>query len=95
MPAYYKGDPDTVVGPEASVQVPSYCEKFDFELELAMVVGRRGRNIAKAEAARYIAGYTIWNVFSAREQQMKEGPLGMGRASRRTSTPATPSARTW
>ena len=78
VPAYYKGDPDTVVGPEASVQVPSYCEKFDFELELAMVVGRRGKNIAKAEAARYIAGYTIWNDFSARDQQMKEGPLGMG-----------------
>jgi 2-keto-4-pentenoate hydratase/2-oxohepta-3-ene-1,7-dioic acid hydratase in catechol pathway len=78
VPAYYKGDPDTVVGPDASVQVPPYCEKFDFELELAMVVGRRGKNIAKAEAAGYIAGYTIWNDFSARDQQMKEGPLGMG-----------------
>jgi 2-keto-4-pentenoate hydratase/2-oxohepta-3-ene-1,7-dioic acid hydratase in catechol pathway len=78
VPAYYKGDPDTVVGPDADVPVPQYCEKFDFELELAMVVGRRGKNIAKAEAAGYIAGYTIWNDFSARDQQMKEGPLGMG-----------------
>jgi 2-keto-4-pentenoate hydratase/2-oxohepta-3-ene-1,7-dioic acid hydratase in catechol pathway len=78
VPAYYKGDPDTVVGPEASVPVPQYCEKFDFELELAMVVGRRGKNIPKAEAGAYIAGYTIWNDFSARDQQMKEGPLGMG-----------------
>jgi 2-keto-4-pentenoate hydratase/2-oxohepta-3-ene-1,7-dioic acid hydratase in catechol pathway len=78
VPAYYKGDPDTVVGPEASVQVPQYCEQFDFELELAMVVGRRGKNIARADAPRYIAGYTIWNDFSARDQQMKEGPLGMG-----------------
>src|SRR5687768_9978554 len=78
VPAYYKGDPDTVVGPEASVPVPQYCEQFDFELELAMVVGRRGKNIAKADAPRYIAGYTIWNDFSARDQQMKEGPLGMG-----------------
>ena len=78
VPAYYKGDPDTVVGPEASVQVPQYCEKFDFELELAMVVGRRGKNIATADAPRYIAGYTIWNDFSARDQQMKEAPLGMG-----------------
>jgi 2-keto-4-pentenoate hydratase/2-oxohepta-3-ene-1,7-dioic acid hydratase in catechol pathway len=78
VPAYYKGDPDTVVGPGASVPVPRYCEKFDFELELAMVVGRRGKNIAKADAAAYIAGYTIWNDFSARDQQMKEGPIGMG-----------------
>lgn len=78
VPAYYKGDPDTVVGPDAAVTIPAYCEKFDFELELGMVVGRRGKNIAKDQAHRYIAGYTIWNDFSARDQQMREGPLGMG-----------------
>jgi len=78
VPAYYKGDPDTVVGPDATVYWPKYCEKFDFQLELGMVIGRRGRNISKKEAARYIAGYTIWNDYSARDQQMKEAPLGMG-----------------
>jgi 2-keto-4-pentenoate hydratase/2-oxohepta-3-ene-1,7-dioic acid hydratase in catechol pathway len=78
VPAYYKADPDTVVGPDAVVTVPSYCRKFDFELELGMVIGRRGKNIPKAEAGSYIAGYTIWNDFSARDQQMREGPLGMG-----------------
>ena len=76
--AYYKGDPDTVVGPDALVQIPQYCQKFDYELELAMVIGRRGKNIRKDEAERYIAGYTIWNDFSARDQQMREAPLGMG-----------------
>lgn len=78
VPAYYKGDPDTVSGPDAVIEWPKYCEKFDFELELAMVVSRRGKNIRKADAGRYIAGYTIWNDWSARDQQMKEGPLGMG-----------------
>ena len=78
VPAYYKGDPDTVSGPDAVIEWPKYCEKFDFELELAMVVGRRGKNISKGDARRYIAGYTIWNDWSARDQQMKEGPLGMG-----------------
>jgi 2-keto-4-pentenoate hydratase/2-oxohepta-3-ene-1,7-dioic acid hydratase in catechol pathway len=78
VPAYYKGDPDTVVGPDADVFCPRYSEKFDFELELAIVIGRRGKDIAAADAARYIAGYTIWNDFSARDQQMKEGPIGMG-----------------
>jgi 2-keto-4-pentenoate hydratase/2-oxohepta-3-ene-1,7-dioic acid hydratase in catechol pathway len=78
VPAYYKGDPDTVVGPDAIVEWPRYTEKFDFELELGMVIGRRGKNISKSEAGRYIAGYTIWNDYSARDQQMKEGPLGMG-----------------
>jgi 2-keto-4-pentenoate hydratase/2-oxohepta-3-ene-1,7-dioic acid hydratase in catechol pathway len=70
--------PDTVVGPDATVLWPQYCEKFDFELELGMVIGRRGKNIRKDKAGRYIAGYTIWNDYSARDQQMKEGPLGMG-----------------
>lgn len=78
VPAYYKGDPDTVVGPDAEVPIPGYCEKFDFELELGMVIGRRGKNIPKQQADKYIAGYTIWNDFSARDQQMREGPLGMG-----------------
>ena len=78
VPAYYKGDPDTVSGHDDVVEWPGYCEKFDFELELGMVIGRRGKNIRKADAHRYIAGYTIWNDWSARDQQMKEGPLGMG-----------------
>jgi len=37
VPAYYKGDPDTVIGTGADVLWPAYCEKFDFELELGMV----------------------------------------------------------
>ena len=78
VPAYYKGDPDTVSGPEDVVEWPKYCEKFDLELELALVIGRRGKNITKSGARRHIFGYTIWNDWSARDQQMKEGPLGMG-----------------
>jgi 2-keto-4-pentenoate hydratase/2-oxohepta-3-ene-1,7-dioic acid hydratase in catechol pathway len=78
VPAYYKGDPDTVSGPDEVVEWPKYCEKLDFELEIGMVIGRRGKNIPKADAKRHIAGYTIWNDLSARDQQMKEGPLGMG-----------------
>jgi len=78
VPAYYKGVPDTVSGTGADVRVPPYTEKFDFELELGMVIGRRGRDISVADADAYIAGYTIWNDFSARDQQMREGPVGMG-----------------
>jgi 2-keto-4-pentenoate hydratase/2-oxohepta-3-ene-1,7-dioic acid hydratase in catechol pathway len=78
VPAYYKGDCDTVVGTGVDVEWPAYCEKFDFELELGMVTRRRGKNIAKADAHRYIAGYTIWNDWSARDQQMREAPVGMG-----------------
>ena len=78
IPAYYKGDCDTVVGTGVDIVWPAYCEKFDFELELGMVTGRRGKNISKADASQYIAGYTIWNDWSARDQQMREAPVGMG-----------------
>lgn len=78
VPAYYKGNPETVVGPEANVEMPRYTEKFDFELEIGMVIGRRGRNIAREAASAYIAGFTIFNDFSARDQQMREAPVGMG-----------------
>jgi len=80
VPAYYKGIPATVVGPDEVIEWPVYSEKLDFELELGVVIGRRGRDIPKAEAARYIAGYTIWNDYSARDQQKREGKLGMGPA---------------
>jgi 2-keto-4-pentenoate hydratase/2-oxohepta-3-ene-1,7-dioic acid hydratase in catechol pathway len=66
------------VGPDADLPWPAYSEQLDFELELAMVVGRRGKDIRRAEARRHIFGYTIWNDVSARDQQMKEGPIGMG-----------------
>jgi 2-keto-4-pentenoate hydratase/2-oxohepta-3-ene-1,7-dioic acid hydratase in catechol pathway len=78
VPAYYKGDPDTVVGTGTPVTWPAYSEKFDFELELGMVTARRGNNIRKEDASNYIAGYTIWNDWSARDQQMREAPVGMG-----------------
>jgi 2-keto-4-pentenoate hydratase/2-oxohepta-3-ene-1,7-dioic acid hydratase in catechol pathway len=78
VPAYYKGDPDTVVGTGTPVTWPAYSEKFDFELELGMVTARRGKNIRKEDASKYIAGYTIWNDWSARDQQMRETPVGMG-----------------
>jgi 2-keto-4-pentenoate hydratase/2-oxohepta-3-ene-1,7-dioic acid hydratase in catechol pathway len=78
IPSYYKGIPDTVVGAGVDVTIPPYCENFDLELELGMVIGRSGGKIALADAEKYIAGYTSWNDFSARDQQKREGPLGMG-----------------
>lgn len=78
IPSYYKGIPDTVVGAGEDITIPPYCENFDLELELGMVIGRSGTKIAVADATNYIAGYTIWNDFSARDQQKREGPLGMG-----------------
>jgi 2-keto-4-pentenoate hydratase/2-oxohepta-3-ene-1,7-dioic acid hydratase in catechol pathway len=78
VPAYYKGMPDTVIGPDEDIPWPAWTERLDHELELAAVVGRRCRDVPASEAAGVIFGYTIWNDVSARDVQTRELPVGMG-----------------
>jgi 2-keto-4-pentenoate hydratase/2-oxohepta-3-ene-1,7-dioic acid hydratase in catechol pathway len=80
VPAFYKGMPDTVIGPDEEIPWPSYTQKLDHELELAAIIGRRGKNISKENALDYVFGYTIWNDVSARDVQTRELPIGMGPA---------------
>jgi 2-keto-4-pentenoate hydratase/2-oxohepta-3-ene-1,7-dioic acid hydratase in catechol pathway len=80
VPAYYKGMPDTVIGPEEEIPWPAWTERLDHELELAAVVGHRCRDVPASEAAGVIFGYTIWNDVSARDVQTRELPIGMGPA---------------
>ena len=75
VPAYYKGMPDTVIGPDEEVPWPAWTDKLDHELELAAVVGSRVRDVATTDC---IFGYTIWNDISARDVQTRELPVGMG-----------------
>jgi 2-keto-4-pentenoate hydratase/2-oxohepta-3-ene-1,7-dioic acid hydratase in catechol pathway len=79
-PAYYKGMPDTVIGPDEEIPWPAWTERLDHELELACVIGTRCRDVAAADAADVIFGYTIWNDMSARDVQARELPIGMGPA---------------
>jgi 2-keto-4-pentenoate hydratase/2-oxohepta-3-ene-1,7-dioic acid hydratase in catechol pathway len=78
VPAYYKGMPDTVIGPEDEVPWPGWVEKLDHELELAAVIGQEVRDVAPEDADDCIFGYTIWNDISARDVQARELPVGMG-----------------
>ncbi len=77
-PIYYKGNPFSVVGHDAEVQWPAYSRIIDYELEIGLVVGRGGKNIAKKDALSHVFGYTIFNDFSARDEQYIEmqGQLG-------------------
>ena len=72
FPAYYKGNPMTVVGPEAEVVWPSYEPKLDYELEFGCFIGRTGKDIPAERAREHIAGFTIFNDFSARQTQTDE-----------------------
>ena len=78
IPAYYKGMPDTVIGHDDVVPWPAYSEELDHELELAAIIGTECKDVAAADAARVIFGYTIWNDLSARDVQRREGAVGMG-----------------
>lgn len=78
MPTYTNRNIMGLAHPEEDVVWPNYSKKLDFEFELAVVIGRTGRNIRAEDAHDYIAGFTIYNDFSARDIQADEGSIGAG-----------------
>jgi 2-keto-4-pentenoate hydratase/2-oxohepta-3-ene-1,7-dioic acid hydratase in catechol pathway len=69
----YKGNPESVYGPDDPLLWPDFTNMLDPELELCCVIGREGRNLTVEEAGGYIAGYTIFVDGSARDVQSREG----------------------
>lgn len=57
-----------IIGPEAEVKLPSHSEQVDWEGELAVVIGKPARNVSIEDAMDYVAGYTIMNDLSLRDQ---------------------------
>lgn len=78
MPTYTNRNVCGLADPGADIAWPAYSEKLDFEFELAVVIGRQGRDIKAADAADYVAGVTIYNDFSARDVQADEAKIGAG-----------------
>ena len=78
IPVYWKGNCDAVLGPDEEVPWPHYTDKLDYELEVAAVIGRRVRGAGLEEAGQAIAGYTIFNDWSARDIQFREMKVGLG-----------------
>ena len=79
-PIFYFTNHNAIQGPGVIDCMPDHFEKLDFELEAAIVIGKKGRNIKAAEADEYIAGYMIMNDMSARTLQMEEMLLNLGPA---------------
>ncbi|NRQ38922.1 fumarylacetoacetate hydrolase family protein [Nonomuraea sp. NN258] len=79
-PAFYFTNPYAVVGPYDDVPVPPGCRAFDFELEVAAVIGAPGRDLTPEQARDHIAGYTIMNDWSARDLQRREMQVNLGPA---------------
>jgi 2-keto-4-pentenoate hydratase/2-oxohepta-3-ene-1,7-dioic acid hydratase in catechol pathway len=78
VPVFYFSNPNGVVGPYDDVPVPPGCELFDFELEVAAVIGRAGRDLTSEQARDHIAGYLVMNDWTARDTQLAEMALGFG-----------------
>lgn len=79
-PIFYFTNHNAIQGPGPIHCMPDHFQKLDFELEVAVVIGKKGRNFSAAEADQYIAGFTIMNDMSARTLQMEEMLLNLGPA---------------
>lgn len=80
FPIFYLTNHNAIYGPGDIDVMPDHLQKLDFELEVAVVMGKQGRNIPAEEADQYIAGYMIMNDMSARLMQMEEMKLNLGPA---------------
>ncbi len=80
IPVFYFSNPNSIAGNDVEISAPFGSNELDFELELGLVIGKRGRNIAPVQAWDYVAGFTIINDFSARDLQRAEMEVGLGPA---------------
>ena len=81
-PVYYKGNVTSFIGHKNNIEWPSFDEEMmDYELELAIIIGKKGKDISAKNAKDHIWGYTIYNDISARGRLLEEifkgqvGPL--------------------
>jgi acylpyruvate hydrolase len=72
-PIYFLKSSSAICHPGSAIRLPSNSSQVDYEAELAVVIGRRGKHIAADHAHEYIAGYTILNDVSARDMQEQDG----------------------
>ena len=79
-PIFYFTNHNAIQGPGEIECMPDHFQKLDFELEVAVVLNKKGRNITADEADSFIAGYMIMNDMSARTLQMEEMLLNLGPA---------------
>jgi acylpyruvate hydrolase len=72
---------NSLIGPFDDIEVPPVAAKaVDYEVELAVVIGRRARRVSEVDALDYVAGYSVLNDVSARDLQMQTSQWGAGKA---------------
>lgn len=81
-PIVFTKVPETVIGPYDDVQLPGkgITEQIDYECELAVIIGRGGKNIPRSRALDHVFGYTIVNDVSARDVQTRHQQWHLGKS---------------
>jgi 2-keto-4-pentenoate hydratase/2-oxohepta-3-ene-1,7-dioic acid hydratase in catechol pathway len=81
-PIVFSKVPETVVGPFDAVRLPGkhITEQIDYESELAVIIGRGGRDIPRSRAMDHVLGYTVCNDVSARDVQVRHGQWHLGKS---------------
>ncbi len=80
FPVFYFGNPNNIFGPDDEIPYPPYTKELDYELEVAAVIGKPGRDISAGDAPQHIFGFTILNDWSARDIQREEMKVKLGPA---------------
>jgi fumarylacetoacetate (FAA) hydrolase len=78
FPVFYFTNPGNIFGPDDEIPYPGYSDALDYELEIAAVIGKPGRDIKAIDAPKHILGFTIFNDWSARDVQRDEMKVGLG-----------------
>jgi len=71
-PVLFSKFSSAIIGPEEPIVLPRVSHEVDYEAELVVVIGKRGRYIAEDQARNYVAGYTIGHDVSARDWQLRK-----------------------
>jgi 2-keto-4-pentenoate hydratase/2-oxohepta-3-ene-1,7-dioic acid hydratase in catechol pathway len=79
-PTFYFTNPYALIGAHDDVAVPPGCQVLDYELEVAVVVGRDGASLSPEQARDHVFGYTVFNDWSARDLQLREMQVRLGPA---------------
>ncbi|MEX2643978.1 MAG: fumarylacetoacetate hydrolase family protein [Acetobacterales bacterium] len=79
-PVLFSKYPVSVIGPGETIRLPKVSTRVDYEGEFAVVIGKRAKHVAKADALDVVAGYTVMNDVSARDWQKRTSQWMVGKA---------------
>ncbi len=81
VPIYFTKVPESVIGPNAAIEIPvGVSEAIDYEVELAVIIGKGGKGISAKDAMQHVWGYTIINDVTARDWQSRHSQWLLGKS---------------